>query len=327
MPNDNSWSTLDYLSYKWRGDLVIISQKSNQDEWVSALKKLAPEINIQIYPDDKKREDITFALVWQPPLGVFKHYPNLMCIASTGAGVDHILKDPDIPDDVLVTKIVNEKLTNDMIGYLLAAVMNYTRNFSEYSSLKKEGNWQPKPYAARSELKIGILGMGELGRAAAINFNNLGFNVHGWARSDKTIKGIKVFIGPGSFVKFLNESSILICLLPLTNETHNILNATTFKHLPAGAYIINVARGEHLVVEDLIEALDSGQLSGACLDVFREEPLAKDHPFWKHEKILITPHIASITNIEHVAPQITDNYLRLKNGQPLLNTISRSAGY
>jgi len=307
--------------------LVIISKKNNQEEWLKALQKLSPELKAQIYPDDELRDQITIALVWQPPLGVFKLYPNLKVISSMGAGVDHILRDPDLPKDVIVTRIVDKKLTEDMTDYLLTAVMNHNRNFSEYSILKNEGNWQPKPYTSKSEIKIGIMGLGVLGKAAVNTFKNQGFNVHGWCRSEKELPGIKVFSGMNSFGEFLNSSSVLICLLPLTSKTYNILNKETFGQLPQGAYIINVARGEHLVVEDLIQALDSGRLSGACLDVFREEPLPKKHPFWSHPKVLITPHIASITNIEHVAPQIIDNYLRLKDDKPLLNTISISAGY
>jgi glyoxylate/hydroxypyruvate reductase A len=171
------------------------------------------------------------------------------------------------------------------------------------------------------------MGFGVLGEDAAGKFRNLGFQVRGWANSPKNIDGIKIFVDKAEFNDFLSKSDILICLLPLTSATVNILNRETFKQLPDGAFIINVARGEHLVEEDLLEAIDEGKLSGACLDVFREEPLPKDHIFWHHPKVTVTPHVASITSPESVAPQIIENYRRLKEGQSLLNVVSREKGY
>ncbi|HAK45882.1 MAG TPA: glyoxylate/hydroxypyruvate reductase A, partial [Spirochaeta sp.] len=292
--------------------LVIISKKSNQGIWEKALKSLDPELDVSIYPDDINREEVDFALVWHPPLGVFNEYPNLKCIASTGAGVDHILKDPDLPKDVVLTRVVDPLLTQDMTSYLLAQVMCHTRNVSHYKLLQTKNEWQPKRYHDKTKITIGIMGYGELGRDAGEKFKSLGFNVIGWANSAKNIDGIKIFVGDDEFSGFLNKSDILICLLPLTPATLNILNRKTFSQLPKGAFIINVARGEHLVVDDLIEAIDTGQLSGACLDVFRQEPLPKEHLFWRHPRVTVTPHIASITSPESVAPQIIENYRRLE---------------
>jgi glyoxylate/hydroxypyruvate reductase A len=307
--------------------LVIISKKYNQVDWEKALKELDPGLDVSIYPNDVKREEVEFALVYHPPLGVFDKYPNLKCIASTGAGVDHILKDPNLPKDIILTRVVDRLLTQDMTSYLLAQVMCHTRNVSHYKLLQTKNEWQPKHYLDKTKISIGIMGFGELGKDAANKFKHLGFNVIGWANSPKNIDGIKVFVGNDEFNTFLNKSDILICLLPLTPETFNILNSNTFEQLPQGAFIINVARGEHLVVDDLIEAIDTGKLSGACLDVFREEPLPKEHIFWRHPRVTVTPHIASITSPESVAPQIIDNYRRLREGKPLKNIVSREKGY
>ena len=308
-------------------DLVIISQKSNQGDWAEALKALEPGLNVSIYPNDANRDEVVFALAWHPPKGIFSNYPKLRCIASTGAGVDHILRDPELPQNVAVTRVVDTRLTDDMTSYLVAQVMCQLRNVSHYKLLQTNNEWQPKRYKDKSKINIGIMGFGVLGKDAAKKFKHLGFQVRGWANSAKNIDGIKIFVGKAEFNDFLSKSDILICLLPLTAATVNILNRETFKHLPDGAYIINVARGEHLVVDDLLKALDEGKLSGACLDVFREEPLPKDHVFWHHQKITVTPHIASITSPESVAPQIIENYRRLREGKTLLNVVSREKGY
>lgn len=308
-------------------DLVIISQKSNQGDWAEALQALEPGLKVSIYPQDTNRDEVVFALVWHPPKGVFNNFPNIACISSTGAGADHILRDPDLPQNVEVTRVVDSRLTDDMTSYLVAQVMCQMRNVAHYKLLQTNNEWQPKRYRDKANTIIGIMGFGELGNDAALKFKHLGFKVVGWANSAKESAGIKVYVGNAEFNDFLNKSDILICLLPLTSATVNILNIETFRQLPQGAFVINVARGEHLVEEDLLEAIDTGQLSGACLDVFREEPLPKNHIFWHHPKINITPHIASITSPESVAPQIIENYRRLKEGKPLLNVVSREKGY
>jgi glyoxylate/hydroxypyruvate reductase len=307
--------------------LVIISQKRNQHVWAAALQAIKPDLEVGIYPNDTNREAVDFALVWHPPLGVFKHYPNIKCIASTGAGVDHILKDPGLPKGVVITRVVDKNLTQDMTSYIMTQVMCYARNILDYHRAQDKNEWLPRPYKDKSQTRIGIMGMGELGKDAAGKFLSLGFKVNGWARSKKDFGRVKVYVGAEGLAEFLGQINILVCLLPLTPATTNILNKETFAQLPKGAFIINVARGEHLVEKDLVEALDSGQLSGACLDVFREEPLPKEHIFWRHPQIIITPHIASVTNPESVAPQIVDNIKRLREGKPLINTVMVDRGY
>jgi glyoxylate/hydroxypyruvate reductase len=319
---------LSLLEKKYLGmNLVIISRKSNQKEWVKALKDLDPDLKVGIYPHDENRDEVDFALAWQPEKGVFKHYPKLKWIASTGAGVDHILRDPDLLTDIVVTRVVDSKLTEDMTAYLVAQVMCQIRDVSSYKFLQAGKEWQPKKYPDKSKTTIGIMGFGELGKDAAIKFSQLGFKVRGWANSPKSIDGIEVFVGQVEMNDFLSETDFLICLLPLTSATVNILNRETFGQLPKGAFVINVARGEHLVEDDLLACLDDDHLAGACLDVFREEPLPRNHRFWSHPKVTITPHIASITSPASVAPQIVENIKRLSEGVELKNVVSRSKGY
>ena len=307
--------------------ILLISRGRDIKPWLDTIKAERPELDVRVYPDAGPNEEVTFAISWNHPLGAFQEFPNLKCIASMGAGVDHILKDPDLPEQVLITRVTDEHLTNDMATFTTAVVLNYMRGFSDYKAAEKDSQWQPKPYLRQRDLTVGVMGMGVLGAEAATQLKKLGFAVQGWAKSHKNIEGIPVYAGETELDYFLATSNVLICLLPLTPETTNILNKENFKKLPEGAYVINVARGEHLVEEDLIEMLDKGHVAGAALAVFRTEPLPQEHTFWSHPKVTVTPHIASVTNPASAAKQVLANYDRLMQGQPLINVVSRSKGY
>lgn len=307
--------------------ITIISQGKELIPWIKALKERRPGLNIGIYPDDTNREDVEFALAWNHPIGAFKGYPNLKCISSMGAGVDHILKDPELPLSATITRITDPNLAKDMADFTLALVLNHVRGLLDYKAAEHRQLWEPRPYLKTARVKIGVMGLGVLGTSVASHLTKLGFEVKGWARTAKEMEKVEVFVGAEELDSFLSEADILICLLPLTKETANILNKETFRKLPEGAFVINVARGEHLVEEDLIQMIDAGHLSGASLDVFREEPLPKHHPFWEHPRINVTPHIASITNPETAVSQILENYDRLKRNEPLIGVVSLTKGY
>ncbi|KAA3627486.1 MAG: glyoxylate/hydroxypyruvate reductase A [Bacteroidetes bacterium] len=244
-----------------------------------------------------------------------------------GAGVDQLFRDPNLPKQAKICRIVDKQLSTAMNEFLLALIMNHLRGLNSYKKDQTQGKWLPRPYLLIQDVRIGIMGMGQLGQSLAQNLIALGFKVSGWSNSKKNIPGVKSYAGSTDLPGFLNQTDILICLLPLTNKTRGMLNKKTFVQLPKNAFIINVARGDHLVEGDLIEFIDTGHLSGAALDVFSKEPLPQEHPFWGHPKIHITPHIASITNPESVAPQILENLRRMKGGLPLLNEVSREKGY
>ena len=303
---------------------LIILPKRDPKIWIEALKSSDKTLEVETYPNIKDPEAVEFILSWKHPHGIFKKFPNLKVIASVGAGIDHIISDPDIPAHIKITRMVDTQLTQDMSNFVLSLVLDRIRDISFYHCHHK---WEPKMYQRPEELQVGIMGMGVLGIAVAQRLINNGFRVKGWSKTPKKIAGLDSFHGQEQLDNFLKKTDILICLLPLTSETENILNKDLFKKLPKNAYLINVARGRHLVEKDLTEALRSGQLSGASLDVFREEPLPPDHDFWKEPKIRITPHIASITNPSTVAPKIIENYRNMKNGKPLKNVVSRETGY
>jgi glyoxylate/hydroxypyruvate reductase A len=304
--------------------VLVISPGRDPEPWVKALKKESPGINVYAYPEEHDPEEIEYVISWKHPRGIYKHYPNLKVIASMGAGVDHITCDPEIPENIAITRIIDKQLSVDMSDFVLALVMNHIRNISFHHN---SHSWKPLPYRRIEEEHIGIMGLGIMGNAVAQNLLKNRFNISGWAKTSKKLVGINTYSGEKQFEKFLNRSTILICLLPLTQETENILNKELFEKLPKGAYIINVARGQHLMEYDLLEMIDNGHLSGASLDVFRIEPLPQEHLFWDHPKINISPHIASITNPHKVVHQIMDNYRRMKEGKKLKNTIVRKLGY
>jgi len=214
-----------------------------------------------------------------------------------------------------------------MSEHVLAVILAHLKNLDTYKLQQTRGIWNPMNYSRIADFKVGIMGLGELGSVLANDLVRFGFRVQGWSNSRKSIDHIDSFTGEGELSDFLSSTEILVCLLPLTDKTIGILNASLFKKLPKNAFVINVARGGHLVDEDLITMLDNGHLSGAGLVVYHQEPLPESHPFWKHEKIHMTPHHASVSDPQSVIPQILENYRRVLNDKPLLNEISLDKGY
>ncbi|MGB5429940.1 2-hydroxyacid dehydrogenase [Eudoraea sp.] len=307
--------------------IVIIRQDNKIDSWKKALIAKAPDISVYSYLEEHPKEEITLACVWKQPVDALKQYPNLKCVASFGAGVDFIFKDKSVPEHIPITRVVDPVLASDMSEFVLALILSYFKNLNNYKIDQSKKVWQPREYKRISDTTVGIMGMGVLGEKLAEDLVKNRFNVIGWATSPKIIPGIEVYTGDNEKNTFLSRSNILICLLPLTKETTGILNNKLFKELPKQAYVINVARGGHLVDEDLLEYINNGHLAGAGLDVFHEEPLPFEHPFWTHPKIHITPHVASVSDIESVIPQLLENYRRLTEGLPLKYTVNREKGY
>ncbi len=307
--------------------IVIIRQDGKINAWKEALIAKDPSLSIYNYLEPHPKEEIEVAFVWKHPRGIFKEYPKLQYIASFGAGVDFLLEDKTIPENIPITRVVDPILASDMSEFVLATILDELKKLRHYKVDQLNSEWRPLEYRRISDVKVGIMGMGALGSDLAKLLSSLGFMVMGWARSPKPDATVDMFYGEAERGNFLKNSSILVCLLPLTPETEGILNREVFKALPKGSYIINVARGGHLEDEDLLTYLDNGHLSGASLDVFHNEPLLPDHPFWKHPKINITPHIASVSDITSVIPQLLENYSSFKKDLPLKNLVLRQKGY
>ena len=306
---------------------LIVSPEGGAETWKQRLLALDPKLDLRVWPETGPVEEVVFAMVWNHPPGALAGLPNLQCIASMGAGVDHVLRDPDLPAGVPITRVVDRSLVRSMTEYILLAVLHHFRGWDRYQRSQQARRWEPKVPPPVNQVGVGVMGLGQLGGDAALHLVELGFRVSGWSRRPKQLHGVQCFAGPKERRQFLAQCDMLICLLPLTQETRGILGAELFAQLPRGAYVINVGRGGHLVDDDLLAAVDSGQLSGACLDVFHEEPLPADHPFWGHPRIRVTPHVSSITNADAVAPQILANYRRLKAGRPLQHLVVRDREY
>lgn len=310
--------------------VLIAPAKNNLDYWKRKLQEEADrrsfDLEVWIGEEVPAVEKVQMAVVWKHPHESLYQFPNLKVVASMGAGVDHILKDPSLPAHLAVTRIVDVQLAQSMSNYLLAAVLNHHKRLWDYLPLQEQKKWGYSDDPERS-VQVGILGMGALGKDIAIKLSSLGFSVAGYSHSRKELEGVRSFAGKEELQPFLQAVNVLICLLPLTRETRNFLDIHLFEKCRVGTFLINVARGEHLVEEDLLKALDKGYLSGAMLDVFRNEPLPKEHPFWEHTGIAITPHIASITKPDAAIPQIVENYRRLRSGETLKNQIDPAKGY
>ncbi len=308
-------------------DIVFLSTTAKPEEWVAPLQAALPADTIQIYPAIADPNTIECAIVAVPPPGVLTNYPNLRLIQSLWVGVESLLTDTTLPTTVPLARLVDPGLTETMIESVIQHVLNAHRDYEHYRSQQAAGIWRQLPQVRASDRRVGFLGLGELGAAGAQALLNLGFAVAGWSRRPKVLPGIETFAGETGLVPFLSRTEILVCLLPLTAETRGILNAQTLAALPAGATIINLARGGHIVDEDLLAALDRGQIGRAILDVFNTEPLPADHPYWRHQRVVVLPHVAAETDPHTAVEQVVENLRRLKAGEPLRHLVNRAAGY
>ncbi|MBT5569795.1 MAG: glyoxylate/hydroxypyruvate reductase A [Alphaproteobacteria bacterium] len=309
--------------------VLIIAPGLKSEWWASELSRHDPDLEVCIWPDIGDPNAVEYALAWKPPPGALATFTNLKVVFSLGAGVDHLLTDPNFPTRVVVSRVVDPYLTAGMREYVLLHVLRAHKNQPALDQQQRDHIWDDRAHELRQadEQTIGILGLGELGHNCAVALAALGFDVAGWSRTAKDIAGITCFDDRGGLDAILGRSRILVCLLPLTPETEGILNADLFSKLPKGAHLINAARGGHLVEENLIPALESGRLAHATLDVFRSEPLPDAHPFWDHPQITVTPHNASITDPRSVARQIVDGMACSARGEAVPNTVDVKLGY
>ncbi len=306
--------------------LLLVSNHRDMAPFKAAIEKIDSNIDVEIWPNVKNLNRVQFAVAWRHPKHVFSQYPNVKVISSLGAGVDHLIQDKTIPEHVKITRIITSSLADQMSDYILTACLNIIRKTEIYLEQQKTGKWKVHKTYKKDELTIGILGLGELGSKVTKRLLINGFSVAGWSRTKKMIEGAETF-AEDELTDFLNRTNILVNILPLTNQTEGILDLGLFKQLKQPAFLVNAARGEHLVSEDLIYALDTGLIKHAVLDVFSEEPLPESHPFWGREKITITPHVASITDPDEAAELLVENYKRTLSGMALLYEVDREKEY
>ncbi|WP_420380613.1 2-hydroxyacid dehydrogenase [Marivita sp.] len=261
--------------------------------WVEMLQGLLPGWEIASIDSIDDPAQVKQAVVWRPRSGDLANFPNLEVIVSIGAGIDHVLADPKLPKKVPIIRTVGDDLTQRMREYVALHVLRHHRDMPRQLQAQEDKEWHAIVVPVAPHRVVGVMGLGNLGAAAATTLADLGFSTRGWSKSPKSIQGVDTFSGEDEFDAFLSGCEILVNLLPLTDATNGILNAELFERLVSGACVINCARGGHLVDEDLLNAIESGQIKQATLDVFHVEPLPNDHMFWEHPSITVTPHVAS----------------------------------
>ncbi len=306
--------------------IVIATTVPKVQKWLEdALAEYAPQ-EAYCLAHSEQALQATTAISWFPDVDYLETLPNLKLIHSMAAGVEHLnLK--RIGDRYAVCRVVDESHQKGMYDYLQWCVLYYQRFFDVLIAQQQQQRWKQPPQKTSADVKIGIMGLGQMGGYIAEKFAKLGYQVSGWSRSLKQIEGVTCFAGDAQRQDFLAQSEILINLLPLTEDNVGLLNTELFQQLPKGACIINCGRGQHLNEQDLIAALDSEQLRGAVLDVFAKEPLAQDHVFWQHPKVLVTPHVASHAPWSAVIGQILENDHRVQQGLALFNKVNVMKGY
>lgn len=308
------------------GAFLYVGSEEQAREWARIFAERAPELDFRAWPDIGEPAAIRYIAFWRPLEDAATRFPNLVLVFSLGAGADQIdLR--DLPERITLLRLVDPNITAQMVEYVSFAVLALHRDTVRYTAQQREGVWQPLPVSLAAERRVGILGLGVLGSAAASRLRDLGFRCAGWSRSVKRIPGVECHAGNGALASFLAKTDILVCMLPLTGNTRGLLSAELLAQLPRGAALVNVGRGAHVVVSDLIAALDAGHLSAAIVDVVDGEPPAPDHPFWTHPRILMTPHVASVTRPGSAIASVLDNLARHGSGRPLLGAVDRSHGY
>jgi glyoxylate/hydroxypyruvate reductase A len=314
---------------KRRMAILFMSRHTRDTEaYLPLLKGLLPEQDIRVWPDAVgDQADIDIAVIAAPQPGVLAGLPNLRAVLSLWAGVDSLLHDPTFPRHIPLARMVDPLLGLDMTHFAIHWVLHFHRGLHRYAHFQKKAEWHPMPYPEAAARRVGIMGLGMLGSDAALKLAHLGFAVAGWDALEKSLDGVETFAGADRLEAFLARTEILLVLLPLTEQTQGIINAGTLAALPRGAFLISLARGGHVVDRDLLAALDSGHLSMALLDAFRDEPLPSDHPFWRHPGVIVTPHIASKTTPRTAAAEIAIDVRRLLAGQMPRHLVDMTRGY
>jgi glyoxylate/hydroxypyruvate reductase A len=297
------------------------------DQFAALAATHMPALQVVLWPAAYDPEDVIAVAAWHPPAGLLGSLPNLKMVASIGAGTEHILRCPDLPAGVAVTRIVDPEQARGMAEYVLWAALHYHRGFDQMAAQQRLGLWRMPPQQPAAQFRVGTMGLGGMGLQTALCLRDVGFAVSGWSRQQRTEEGITTYAGEAQLAAFLAPLDMLVCLLPLTAQTYGLCNAAFFARLKRGAVFVNAGRGEQVLLPDLLAALESGHLRAAVLDVFTHEPIAQDDPLWRHPSVLVTPHMASSAADSTIVQQILDNTLRVHQGQAPAHAIDRMAGY
>jgi glyoxylate/hydroxypyruvate reductase len=303
---------------------VLICTAKEQDEWRDALAACLPEARVHVGLDAPACD---YAVVWRPPAQLFEQQRHLKALFSLGAGVNGLLAMPSLPHALPLVRMEDCGMAAQMVEYALYVSLRHFRRFRDYEQAQAQRRWAPQGLRQRSEFGIGILGLGVLGGAVARAMADFGFPVSGWSRTARSVAGVCCEHGTSGLDAVLARSQLLMLFLPLTSETEGLLNHARLAQLPIGAAVVNLSRGE--VVDDnaLLEALDAGRITEAHLDVFRQEPLAPEHPYWQHPRVRLTPHVAALTPYAVACKQVAEKIRLLRAGKPVSGVVDRLRGY
>jgi len=294
------------------------------EPWLQGLGQALPGASIEVWQPGAAPAD--YAVVWAPPQQFLDEQPGLRALFNIGAGVDALLK-LRLPAGAQVVRLDDAGMSVQMAEYVSHAVIRHFREFDAYEADMREGRWSFRKPRSRADFPVGVMGLGVLGARVAQALSVFEFPVHGWSRTPKVLEGVRTHHGDVGLQTFLSSCRVLVNLLPLTPDTRDILNCETLGRLLPGGYLVNVARGAHLVEEDLLALLDRGHLAGATLDVFRTEPLPPEHPFWRSPKLTLTPHTSARTLRDESIAQIAGKIRALEAGQPIAGLVDRVRGY
>lgn len=298
-----------------------------RDEMQRVANRLMPELQVRLWPQPFSPEDVVAVAAWHPPPGLLSTLPNLRLISSIGAGAEHLLTRDDLPQDVPITRIVDPEQARGMGQYVLWCALHFHRGFDHMREQQAKRRWLMPAQTPAAGFQVGIMGLGGMGQTTALMLRDAGYQVSGWSRTEQHIAGVHCLAGDANLIRFLAPLDLVVCLLPLTPATHGLCNTRFFAQLKPGAAFVNAGRGEHVVMPDLLSALDSGELRGAVLDVFEQEPLRTDSPLWSHPGLVITPHMASSASDEVIAWQVVENVVRTRKGLAPAHGVDRERAY
>jgi len=310
--------------------LLLISDMV-PEEWDGAIAQLAKQRNVRVWPYLQDPAEIEYAIAWKPPRGALQGFPNLRAIFSMGAGVDHLVGDRDLPA-VPIVRFVADDLTEQMSEYVLHHVLLHHRRHLDYAEQQARKEWKPLAQPAAREVRVGVMGCGVLGSAAAEKLAAIGFQTRGWSRTRKTIPGVSAYAGSDEFLAFLAGTDILVCLLPLTQQTRGLLGAKLIAAMASdgvlpGRVVINAGRGGLQNEGEILAALDKGALWAASLDVFETEPLAQTSPLWTHPRVVVTPHNAAISRPVPLFEYVLRQVEKFERGEGLDHVVDLQRGY